>query len=129
MDTSVWSLALRRDAPPDVTEVRRLRDALSADEPILSTGIVLQELLQGYTGARAAREIVQRFQALPTISPTLDDHIGAARLRTECRRHGIQIGTIDALLAQLCVARECVMLSTDQEFALVAERSPLRLWQ
>ena len=52
MDTSVWSLALRRDAPPDVAEVRRLKDALSADEPVLSTGIVLQELLQGYTAGQ-----------------------------------------------------------------------------
>lgn len=65
VDTSVWSLALRRDAPPDVAEVRRLKDALSADEPVLSTGIVLQELLQGYTGARAVREIVQRFKRFP----------------------------------------------------------------
>ena len=27
--TSVWSLALRRDAPPKVPEVERLRDALT----------------------------------------------------------------------------------------------------
>jgi len=30
VDTSVWSLALRRDRPPDVPEIRRLRDVLLA---------------------------------------------------------------------------------------------------
>ena len=36
----------------------------------------------------------------PLIVPTPDDHIEAARLRNECRRHGIQVRTIYALLAQ-----------------------------
>ena len=33
------------------------------------------------------------------IVPTRGDHIAAARLRNQCRRQGIQIGTIDAQLA------------------------------
>ena len=45
VDTSVWSLALRRDAPPDLPQVRRLRDALVGDA-VHTSGLVLQELLQ-----------------------------------------------------------------------------------
>ena len=128
-DTSVWSLALRRDAPPDVAEVVRLSDALNAGELVFTTGIVLQELLQGYAGPRAQAEIVERFRALPLLSPDLDDHIKAARLRNECRRRGIQVGTIDALLAQLCIANDLLMLTSDQDFAFVSEHSALRLWR
>ena len=127
VDTSVWSLALRRDSPPDVPEVRRLREALGADA-VHTTGLVLQELLQGCRGPRARAQIIDRFAAIAVIVPTRDDHIDAARLRNACRRRGIQLGTIDALLAQLCIAHELVMLSKDRDFRLIADSTALRLW-
>lgn len=129
VDTSVWSLALRRDSPPDSPEVWRLRDALRFGERIFSTGIVLQELLQGIRGPNAAARMVRRFQAIPMIAPAREDHILAADLRNECRRHGAQVGTIDALLAQLCISRELAMLSADRDFDHIAHWTPLRLWR
>ena len=42
VDTSVWSLAFRRDSVPEVPEVRRLREALVGGESVHTTGIVLQ---------------------------------------------------------------------------------------
>ena len=129
VDTSVWSLALRRSAVPEGPQVRRLRDALKSGEVIHTTGIVLQELLQGYRGPRARARIVERFAVLPMIVPRREDYIDAAGLRNECRRHGVQVGTIDALLAQLCIRHDLVMLSADQDFAHVADWTPLRLWR
>ena len=99
VDTSVWSLAFRRDAPRDQPEVHRLYQALANGEAIVSTGLLLQELLQGFVGPKAAQSIVERFSALPFLSPDRTDHIEAAGLRNLCRRHGVQIGTIDAVLA------------------------------
>ena len=128
VDTSVWSLALRRDSPPDEPPVQRLRAALTGGEAVHTTGIVLQEILQGYRGPRAREQIVNRFAALPIIVPTRSDHIEAAELRNECRRHGIQVGTIDALLTQLCIRHDLVMLKTDHDFDRVAVWTPLRLW-
>ncbi len=129
VDTSVWSLALRRDSPPDVPEVRRLRDALAGGEPVHATGIVLQELLQGYRGPRAAGQIVERFAEIAMIAPTREDYIRAAELRNECRSHGIQVGTIDALLARICIHHSLVMLSTDSDFSRVANWTPLKVWR
>ena len=129
MDTCVWSLALRRDGPPEGPEVRRLRQALGGGEAVHTTGLVLQELLQGWRGPRDRTVIVERFAALPMIVPSRGDHIEAARLRNECRGRGLQIGTIDALLARLCIRHELVMLSTDRDFDRVADRAPLRLWR
>ena len=128
-DTSVWSLALRRDASPEGPQVRRLREALSGGEAVHTTGIVLQELLQGYRGPRAGAQVVERFAALPLIVPARDDHIDAAALRNTCRRHGMQAGTIDALLAQLCIRHDLVMLTTDRDFSHIAEWTPLQLWR
>ena len=55
VDTSVWSLALRRDSPPKCSEVLRLREALGGGEMVYTTGLVLQELLQGSRGPPAQR--------------------------------------------------------------------------
>ena len=53
VDTSVWSLALRRDQPAREPVVDRLREALSDGGPVVTTGLILQELLQGFAGPKA----------------------------------------------------------------------------
>ncbi len=128
VDTSVWSLVLRRDAPTAVPEARELIRAIDAGEELLTTGLVLQELLQGFSGPRARTQLIERFSALPLLVPERRDHIDAAELRNNCRRRGLQIGTIDALLAQLCVRHDLIMLTADRDFAGIAEHSALRLW-
>jgi predicted nucleic acid-binding protein len=128
VDTSVWSLALRRDQPAGQAEVGKLVRAVENGETILTTGLVLQELLQGLAGPKSRSEIVDRFSALPLIVPDRDDHIAAAELRNHCRRKGVQIGTIDALLAQLCIRHDLTMLTTDGDFTHVAEHARLKLW-
>ena len=128
VDTSVWSLALRRDEPAGRAEVGMLVRAVEGGETLLTTGLVLQELLHGFAGPKSRSEIVERFSALPLIAPDRDDHIEAAQLRNHCRRKGVQIGTIDALLAQLCLRHELTMLTADQDFTRVAEHSRLKLW-
>jgi predicted nucleic acid-binding protein len=128
VDTSVWSLALRRDRPADLPEVRRLRDAL-AEGSVVCTGLVLQELLQGFRKPKAHRQITDHFSAFPLVVPGRADHIHAAELRNRCRRKGIQAGTIDALLAQLCIRHRLTMLTTDRDFFSIASVAPLTVWQ
>jgi hypothetical protein len=128
VDTSVWSLALRRDAPLASEPVRDLVRALEAGETILTTGLVLQELLQGFSGPRDRTLIVERFAALPLLVPDRQDHVDAAELRNHCRRRGVQVGTIDALLARLCIRHRLTMMSTDNDFQGIARHSALKLW-
>jgi predicted nucleic acid-binding protein len=128
VDTSVWSLALRRDAADDRPEVRALADALGGSGLVVTAGLVLQELLQGFTGARAAADIVERFSALALIQPDREDHIAAAELRNSCRRAGVQIGTVDALIAQLCIRHRLILLTTDMDFTHAARHCELTVW-
>lgn len=104
-----------------------LVQALESGETLLTTGLVLQELLQGFAGPKSRSQIVERFSALPLVIPDRDDHIHAAELRNHCRRNGVQIGTIDALLARLCVRHDVAMLSADRDFRRIAEHSRLKL--
>jgi predicted nucleic acid-binding protein len=128
VDTSVWSLALRRDRPADVPEVAALEHALTEGELVTTTGLVYQELLQGFHGPRDQRAIVERFAALPFLSPDRHDHFEAAQIRNRARRRGVQVGTIDAVLAQLCIRYELRLLTTDTDFARIAEHEPLERW-
>lgn len=128
MDTSVWSLALRRDASASSPEVGALIRAIESGETLLTTGLVLQELLQGFSGPKSRDRILDRFSSVPLLVPDRDDHVLAAALRNHCRRNGVQVGTIDALLAQLCIRHELTMLTADKDFARIAAHSELRLW-
>lgn len=128
VDTSVWSLAFRRDTPPDLPEVHELRRSLEAGA-VYCTGLVLQELLQGFSKPKAHKQIVDRFAALPLLVPDRDDYIHAAELRNSCRRKGVQAGTIDALLAQLCVRHDLTMLTTDKDFHSIASVASLSIWR
>ena len=128
VDTSVWSLALRRDALDSTPEVDELKRALEAGDEIFVTGLVLQELLQGFNKPKAYDQIVEYFALLPFIVPDREDYIQAANLRNQCRRKGIQVGTIDALLAQLCIDREIEILTTDKDFSQITKVAPLRVW-
>jgi predicted nucleic acid-binding protein len=129
VDTSVWSLALRRDSPPHQVEVNALVQALGRGDPIVTTGLVVQELLQGFSGPKSRDSILERFSALPLLTPDRDDHIAAADLRNDCRRSGLQIGTIDAIIAQLCIRHSLTLLTTDQDFERAATIVPLKLWR
>lgn len=128
VDTSVWSLALRRDAPAAQPEVQALGDALAGSEMIVTTGFIIQELLQGFNGPKASAAIVGRFSAIAYLSPSRDDHIAAAEVRNKCRRAGVQLGTVDALIAQLCMRNDFTLLTTDQDFVHAAKHCALKVW-
>ncbi|HEY2068008.1 MAG TPA: PIN domain-containing protein [Rhizomicrobium sp.] len=128
VDTSVWSLALRRDAPgePFVAELTR---AITAGDAIFITGLVVQEILQGVSGPRQRDQILARLASFPVLRPDWDDHLGAADLFSRCRRAGVQIESIDALFAQLCLRYDLTMLTADGDFRHIAKHSTLRIWQ
>lgn len=129
VDTSVWSLALRRDAPPDVPEVQALRDALAGAEIVATTGVILQGLLQGVVPERARTQIIEMFAALEYLTPSREDHVAAAGVRNTLRSAGVQVGTIDALIAHLAIAGGHTLLTTDNDFAAASSHISLQLWR
>jgi hypothetical protein len=128
VDTSVWSLAFRRDAPGGsfVTELSR---AISAGDGIFISGLVVQEILQGVSGPRQRGQIIAHLASLPLLTPDWEDHIGAADLFNRCRRGGVQVESVDALLAQLCLRYDLTMLTADKDFSRMARHCALRIWQ
>lgn len=129
VDTSVWSLALRRDRVESVPEVDELQRALRGSDIIVTTGFILQELLQGFVPDHARSQIVERFANMPMLEPARTDYVAAAALRNTCRKAGVQLGTIDALIAQLAIRNDHTLLTTDRDFEHAAPHIGLALWR
>lgn len=127
VDTSVWSLALRGSGEPISPKVVLLGDCLDRGDEVMTTGLVIQELLQGFNGPKQAKRILSELSLLPLIVPGVEDHVEAAELRNHCRRRGVQVGTIDALLAALSIRNKLRLLTTDKDFEAMARHCPLSL--
>jgi len=128
VDTIVWSLALRRDVEQSAPEVVALRHALLGTDQVFTTGLVLQELLQGFAGPKDRAQLHDCLSAHAILQPVKEDHIEAAEVRNSCSRCGVQVGTIDALLIQLCRRNDMTLLTTDQDFHAAIKHVEFRLW-
>ena len=117
MDTSVWSLALRRkDAAVLSPDEQNLKAQLAhdiEDGRVAMIGIIRQELLSGI------KEPAQYDKVKAALGPFLDepidtaDHEYAARLYNECRRHGNEAGPVDMLICAVAVRRNWNVLTSD----------------
>lgn len=129
VDTSVWSLVFRRGADPAAPEIQAVRAALGAGESIVATGFNLQELLHCFSGRKARKELLKKFSALPMLVPSRTDHINAADVRNHWQRAGVQMGTIGALIARICIRHDLTLLTADGDFSLPARHCALRVWK
>ena len=127
IDTSAWSLALRRDIIPGHIVAQTFRRVFETNQSVASTGLVLQELLQGFSGPKNQATIAEHFKHIDLLVPSPTDHIEAAKLRNLCRKNGVQLGTIDALIASLCLRNDFELLTADKDFPFAARHTPLRL--
>jgi predicted nucleic acid-binding protein len=125
VDTSVWSLALRRDAPAGTREVEALTAALEAGEVVL-IGCVLQELLQGFPARERTQRLVDYLAPFPLLSLHRGDYIFAAEIRNKCRIKGITVTTIDAQIAAATINHRCRLLTADPDFARISKHFPIR---
>lgn len=123
VDTSVWSLALRRPAPAKQPKVQKLEELIQIGEGITLLGIIVTELLQGVRDKGRFQELKGALEPFPLIEPSRDNYLFAADLANRCLAKGIQASTIDFLIAATAIQHEASLMTTDQDFdhmALVA---------
>lgn len=126
VDTSVWSLVLRR---PLVDEnnpyVRAFRVHIESDDGIFLTGNILQELLDGLRRTKDVDRLVRLLDPFPLMPLERGTYVVAAALRQRCRSKGIQAGAIDCLIAAACIEHGYPLLTTDRDFLHIAKHSEL----
>jgi predicted nucleic acid-binding protein len=127
VDTSVWSLALRKGGPADHPAVRKLRTLLEGNEAVVLTPLILQECLQAFRGEKTFQKMVGYFEPFPLLPLGREEAVVAARLHRNCARKGVSASTVDCAIAAAAVHHECSLLTADDDFKHVARHSKLRL--
>jgi len=130
LDTSVLSRIFRRQRPgPAERELRAAFEALlSSDQPVGLPGIVLQEILSGLKSEKQLLELRGKLLAAFAIVPaTVDDHVQAARLKNGCIARGMNVSSIDCLIAASAIAGGHALFSVDEDFEAIRRHSELEL--
>jgi len=129
VDTSVWSLALRRNstvAPSE--EVSRL-EKLIRDYRVVMLGAIRQELLSGIRDAIQFARLRDKLHAFPDIDLTEADYETAAQFFNLCRTKGIQGSNTDFLICAAAVRRNLPIFTTDKDFLAFREHTGVALYQ
>ena len=116
VDTSVWSLALRRgNYNPESPAVKMLTQLIQEFRAVM-TGAVRQELLSGIQNRDQFDRLRDKLRAFPDLPPEVEDFELAAELYNVCRANGVQGSNTDFLLCAIAQRHNIALLSTDKDF-------------
>lgn len=128
VDTSVWSLALRRSTPPaDSPAVTLLRDLITGDRIVL-LGAIRQEILSGVRNSEQFIHLRDYLKAFPDLELTTEDYELAAEFFNTCRSNGIQGSNTDFLICAVAHRRSYSIFTTDKDFQSFQSCIPILLY-
>ena len=125
VDTSVWSLVLRRKQP-DNRLANILRD-LIADGRVIMIGAIRQEILSGIKHQQQYEKLKDNLRAFPDLELFAEDYELAADYFNICRRQGIQGSNTDFLICAIANRRNYQILTTDDDFISFRQYLPIVL--
>lgn len=126
VDTSVWSLALRRgdtSLNAEVDELRRLVDAHFVE----IIGPIRQEILSGVRDQSQFERLEADLSAFPDLPVLTEDYVTAANYFNLCRSRGIQGSNTDFLICAVAVRQDLAIFTTDGDFRQFSECLPIVL--
>ena len=126
VDTSVWSLALRRRNPADDGAVRELQELIREGRVHL-IGPIRQEVLSGVREAAQFQTLRDRLRSFPDLPLETVDHERAAEHFNLCRRYGVQGSNTDFLLCAVAERHNLAILTTDGDFESFSRHLPIAL--
>jgi predicted nucleic acid-binding protein len=126
VDTSVWSLALRRQKSSSSAQAAELAE-LIREGRIALLGPVRQELLSGVPNAQQYATLREYLRAFPDLGLESEDYEEAAAFFNRCRAKGVQGSNTDFLICAAAARRQFAILTTDADFTHFAKLLPIRL--
>ncbi|MEZ4296652.1 MAG: PIN domain-containing protein [Polyangiaceae bacterium] len=115
VDTSVWSLVLRREAPERGANEQELRELLREGRVVMM-GAIRQELLSGIRAESQFKHVRGRLRAFGDIGLQREDYEEAAACFTKCRSAGVQGGSVDFLICAVALRRKLAIFTLDVDF-------------
>ncbi|GAB6286765.1 MAG: hypothetical protein STSR0009_29680 [Methanoregula sp.] len=131
VDTSIWSLALRRSGTltkEDQFLVRELCDLLN-DGKVVIIGPIRQELLSGISAPVQFDALKEKLQAFEDLPLSRECYERAAEYYNTCRGAGVQGSPIDFLICATAEEAGMQIFTSDKDFLLYAQRLPISLFQ
>jgi len=126
VDTSVWSLFLRRGEDIQSPSVEILRKTIQERNDRMLE-IIRQELLSGIREKLQFRKIGKILYSFPDILAESADYTEAARFFNRCRNKGVQGSPVDFLICAQAHRHKMAILTEDRDFENYAAHIPVRL--
>ena len=126
IDTSVWSLALRRNQPADSPVVSELIELIKEVRSQM-IGPVRQELLSGLKSQVQGQKLRNHLRAFPDLEIITRDYESAADFFNLCREKGIQGSNTDFLICSVAARYKIPIFTTDEDFSLFQPHLPITL--
>ena len=127
VDTSVWSLALRRQQQNN-SIADKLRDFIG-DGRVILLGAVRQEILSGIKQQAQFDKLKNNLRAFPNLPLGAEDYELAADYFNICRRNGLQGANTDFLICATANRRNYEIFTTDKDFIGFSQYLPIVLTQ
>lgn len=131
IDTSIWSLALRRN-PVDlnVQEARQVEvwGELVRTRQAVLIGPIRQELLTGVRDQRIFEALADRLSHFNDLRTSTSDYVRAAGYFNTCRARGVTGSSIDLLICAMASRQDVPIFTTDTDFKRYAKHLPIRLY-
>jgi predicted nucleic acid-binding protein len=130
IDTSVWSLALRRKNESLSTnerfQVAELSELIREGRARV-IGLVRQELLSGIKAREQYEKLRLHLRSFPDEVVDTSDYEEAAKAGNRCRAKGVVVSIVDILLCAVANKRLWTILTTDPDFSNYAKVLSLRI--
>jgi hypothetical protein len=130
VDTSIWSLALRRKTESlnagEKFLVAELSELIREGRARL-IGLVRQELLSGTKTTEHYEKLRLHLHSFPDEPIGTSDHEEAAKAGNQCRGKGIVVSIVDILLCAVAISREWAIFTTDPDFTNYAKVLPISI--
>lgn len=130
VDTSIWSLALRRKAydlnPVERAAVAELTNLIQEGRAKI-IGLVRQEVLSGIKMSTQYEKLRAVLRSFPDEPIAMADYESAAKAGNDCRARGVAVSVSDILICAIAMARDWSIFAADPDFKSYAKILPLKL--
>ena len=128
VDTSVWSLALRKKIKtPNEQKIINQFSEIMRELKLVIIGPIRQEILSGISNKNRFEELKGRISVFEDFPLESQDYELAAELYNKCRSKGIQGSHIDFLICSVAINNQLGILTLDKDFEKYQKHIPIKL--